>query len=149
MGPQARAYQFSSSATDSAPSPSTTASPWWTLPPARLAFFKPELALFLACGAWEYGSRWDFVSRAFLVPKPGGKWRIIIDLRHQYSDCIRKRIRMETLKGLRHLTKKGDYIFSFDLKDGPYYFTTFTEVMVRHMRTPEPEPAPAASAPTP
>eukprot|EP00873_Tetraselmis_striata_P014116 jgi/Tetstr1/434380/TSEL_023481.t1 len=86
--------------------------------------------------------------------------------------------------GLRHLTKKGDYMFSFDLKDGfyaqgiaeadrdyltvgirgtlyrlaglpmgwslsPYYFTTFTEVMVRHMWTPEPEPAPAASSPTP
>eukprot|EP00873_Tetraselmis_striata_P028712 jgi/Tetstr1/448976/TSEL_036201.t1 len=87
--------------------------------------------------------------------------------------------------GLRHLTKKGDYMFSFfDLKDGfyplgtaqtdrdfftvdirgtlyrlaglpmgwslsPYYFITSTEVVVRHMRTPELEPAPAASAPNP
>eukprot|EP00873_Tetraselmis_striata_P008808 jgi/Tetstr1/429072/TSEL_019036.t1 len=75
-----------------------------------LAFLEPELARFLACGAWEYGSRRDFVSRAFLVPKLGGNWRFIIDLRHLNSYRVRKRIRMETLMGLRHLTKKGDYM---------------------------------------
>jgi dipeptidase len=27
---------------------------------------------------------------------------------------------METLLGVKHLTQKGDYIFSFDLQDGFY-----------------------------
>eukprot|EP00873_Tetraselmis_striata_P019110 jgi/Tetstr1/439374/TSEL_027809.t1 len=83
-----------------------------------LAFLEPELARFIARGAWEYGSRGDFVSGAFLVPKHGGKWRLIFDLRHLNSYCVRKRIRMETLLGRRHLTKKGDYMFFFDLRDG-------------------------------
>eukprot|EP00873_Tetraselmis_striata_P042614 jgi/Tetstr1/462878/TSEL_007827.t1 len=34
--------------------------------------------------------------------------------------CARKRLRMETLMGVRHLTAKGDYMFSFDLQDGFY-----------------------------
>eukprot|EP00873_Tetraselmis_striata_P000919 jgi/Tetstr1/421183/TSEL_012225.t1 len=109
-------------------------------------------------------------------------------MRHLNSYCVHKRIKMETLMGLRHLTKKGYYMFSFGLKDGfyaarrrggrpgllhsghpgdtlppsgaahglvpqpvllisPYYFATFTEVMVRHIRTQEPEPAPAPLPP--
>eukprot|EP00873_Tetraselmis_striata_P032811 jgi/Tetstr1/453075/TSEL_040110.t1 len=78
-----------SSATDP-PSPSTTASHCRT--PAQLAFLEPELARFLTCGAWKYGLRRDFVSRDFLVPKPGGKWRVIMALRHLNSCCVRKRI---------------------------------------------------------
>jgi hypothetical protein len=31
-----------------------------------------------------------------------------------------KRLKMETLLGVRHLTRKGDYMFSFDLQDGFY-----------------------------
>eukprot|EP00873_Tetraselmis_striata_P044883 jgi/Tetstr1/465147/TSEL_009870.t1 len=63
----------------------------------------------------------SLVSRAFLAPKPGGKWPFIIDLRHHLSSYgVRKRIRMETLMGFWHLTKKGDYMFSFGLKDGFY-----------------------------
>eukprot|EP00873_Tetraselmis_striata_P007845 jgi/Tetstr1/428109/TSEL_018164.t1 len=67
------------------------------------------------------GLRVDTGSRAFLVPTLGGKWRFIIDLRHLNSCCVRERIRMETLMGLMHLTiKSGDFMFSFDLKDGFY-----------------------------
>eukprot|EP00873_Tetraselmis_striata_P045582 jgi/Tetstr1/465846/TSEL_010466.t1 len=56
-----------------------------------------------------------------VVPKPGdNQWRFIIDVRVLNTFCARKRLRMETLMGVRHLTAKGDYMFSFDLQDGFY-----------------------------
>eukprot|EP00873_Tetraselmis_striata_P002827 jgi/Tetstr1/423091/TSEL_013862.t1 len=45
---------------------------------------------------------------------------MIIDLRVLNSYCVRKRLKMETLLGVRHLTGKGDYVFSVDLQDGFY-----------------------------
>eukprot|EP00873_Tetraselmis_striata_P014115 jgi/Tetstr1/434379/TSEL_023480.t1 len=53
--------------------------------PAQLAFLEPELARFLAWGAREYDSMRNFGSWTFPVPKPGGKWRFIIDMRHLNS----------------------------------------------------------------
>eukprot|EP00873_Tetraselmis_striata_P004168 jgi/Tetstr1/424432/TSEL_001453.t1 len=70
---------------------------------------------------WEKSSCAWWVSRAFFVRKPGdNQWRFIIDLRVLNTFCARKRLRMETLMGDRHLTAKGDYMFSFDLQDGFY-----------------------------
>eukprot|EP00873_Tetraselmis_striata_P014675 jgi/Tetstr1/434939/TSEL_023935.t1 len=89
--------------------------------PAQLTFLEGELARFVESGAWELGTCRKWVSRLFLVPKPGvNQWRCIIDLRMLNSYCVRKRLKMETLLGVRHLTKKGDYMFSFDLQDGFY-----------------------------
>eukprot|EP00873_Tetraselmis_striata_P033451 jgi/Tetstr1/453715/TSEL_040671.t1 len=86
-----------------------------------LTFLEGELARFVESGAWEYGTGRKWVSIPFLVPKPGViQWRCIIDLRVLNSYCVRKRLKMETLLGVRHLTKKGDYMFSFDLQDGFY-----------------------------
>jgi hypothetical protein len=48
----------------------------------QLDFMDSELPRFLRSGAWEPGERSIWVSRIFLVPKPGeSKWRLIIDLR--------------------------------------------------------------------
>eukprot|EP00873_Tetraselmis_striata_P021815 jgi/Tetstr1/442079/TSEL_003162.t1 len=89
--------------------------------PAQLTFLEGELARFVESGAWEFGTCRKWVSRLFLAPKPGvNQWRCIIDLRVLNSYCVRKRLKMETLLGVRHLTKKGDYMFSFDLQDGSY-----------------------------
>eukprot|EP00873_Tetraselmis_striata_P043005 jgi/Tetstr1/463269/TSEL_008194.t1 len=89
--------------------------------PAQLTFLEGELARFVESGAWELGTCRKWVSRLFLVPKPGvTQWRCIIDLRVLNSYCVRKRFKMETLLGVRHLTKKRDYMFSFDLQDGFY-----------------------------
>eukprot|EP00873_Tetraselmis_striata_P016125 jgi/Tetstr1/436389/TSEL_025221.t1 len=57
--------------------------------PDKRSYMNGDLARFLSSGEWEEGhcSRW--VSRLFLVPKPGvNKWRLIIDLRplHQYEE---------------------------------------------------------------
>eukprot|EP00873_Tetraselmis_striata_P001185 jgi/Tetstr1/421449/TSEL_012398.t1 len=89
--------------------------------PAQLTFLEGELARFVESGAWEFGTCRKWVSRLFLVPKPGvNQWRCIIDLRVLNSYRVRKRLKMETLHGVRHLTQKGDYMFSFDLQDGFY-----------------------------
>ena len=62
-------------------------------------------------------SRW--VSRAFLVRKPGG-WRLVIDLRTINKYCDIKGMKMETLKRLRTIAKENDWMVTFDLKDGFY-----------------------------
>jgi hypothetical protein len=50
--------------------------------PAQLEFINSELPRFEACGAWEKSDNPRYVSRMFLVPKPGcNQWRLIIDLR--------------------------------------------------------------------
>jgi hypothetical protein len=70
-------------------------------------------------GACERTTCNKYVSRLFLVAKPGNnQWRFIVDLRRLNNFCVRKRLRMEFLLGVGHLTRKGDYMFSFDLKDG-------------------------------
>jgi hypothetical protein len=89
--------------------------------PEQLTFVEAELARFVETGAWERTTRSKYVSRLFLVAKPcNNQWRFIVDLRHMNNFCVKKRLRMESMLGVRHLTRKGDYMFSFDLKDGFY-----------------------------
>eukprot|EP00873_Tetraselmis_striata_P013309 jgi/Tetstr1/433573/TSEL_022840.t1 len=78
--------------------------------PAQLEFMDGELARFLAVGAWERGYCAKWVSRLFLVPKPGtNKWRLIIDLRplNRYygTPIFRRRF------GLRMLPYMDDFLF--------------------------------------
>jgi hypothetical protein len=48
----------------------------------QLDFMDSELPRFLQSGAGKHGHRNRWVSKMFLVPKPGeNKWRLIIDLR--------------------------------------------------------------------
>jgi hypothetical protein len=62
-----------------------------------------------------------YMSILFLVAKPGtNQWGYIVDLRHLNSLCVRKRLRMESVLKVRHLTRKGDGMFSFDMKDEFY-----------------------------
>eukprot|EP00873_Tetraselmis_striata_P028526 jgi/Tetstr1/448790/TSEL_036024.t1 len=81
------------SSTPPPPSAPTMASkafstPWTTndsrthATPAQLPFLDRELDRFVESGAWEFGTCRTWVSRLFLVPKPGvNQWRCIIDLR--------------------------------------------------------------------
>eukprot|EP00873_Tetraselmis_striata_P007730 jgi/Tetstr1/427994/TSEL_018067.t1 len=110
------------SATTGHPQGSTKASRSTTQPlPNSSSSLTAELRRFTAAGSWEKSSCAWWVSRAFFVPKPGdNQWRFIIDLRVLNTFCARKRLRMETLMCVRHLTAKGDYMFSFDLQDGFY-----------------------------
>jgi hypothetical protein len=53
-----------------------------------------------------------------LVPKSGGGWRLIVDLCKLNLSCVPHRCRYETLRVLGRLARKGDWMTSFDLKDG-------------------------------
>jgi hypothetical protein len=89
--------------------------------PAQLEFLNSELPRFEACGAWERSDNLRYVSRMFLVPKPGcNQWRLIIDLRELNRYCSTFNMTCETLKHLRHLSRPGDYFVSLDLADGYY-----------------------------
>eukprot|EP00873_Tetraselmis_striata_P006395 jgi/Tetstr1/426659/TSEL_016929.t1 len=91
--------------------------------PAQLEFMDGELARFLAVGAWERGYCAKWVSRLFLVPKPGtNKWRLIIDLRPLNRYCETRDLSFETLSHLRNLARPGDYMLQMDLEDGFYAF---------------------------
>lgn len=89
--------------------------------PQQLEFMESELQRLQAEGAWRAVSASRYISRMFLVPKPGtNKWRLIVDLRYLNRFCIERAMKYETLKKLRNLTKRGDYMFSFDMQDGYY-----------------------------
>jgi hypothetical protein len=87
--------------------------------PEQRAFLATELQRLKDVGAVEDAVTTRWVSRAFLVPKPKG-WRLVVDLRHINTHLRRLSCRFETLKNLARTVAKGDYMFSFDLKDGFY-----------------------------
>jgi hypothetical protein len=89
--------------------------------PPQLDFLDTKLLPFEAFGAWERSCNPRYVSRMFLVPKPGHNWwRLTIDLRELNRCCSGFKMTCETLKHLRHLSRPGDYFVSFDLTDGYY-----------------------------
>lgn len=71
-------------------------------------------------GAWERAHDKSFVSRMFVVPKGDDKWRLIIDLRWVNQFCASSPLKFETLKRLRNLSKRDNYMSSLDLHDGYY-----------------------------
>lgn len=88
-------------------------------------FFESELLRHYSTGAWEDAPADErtHISRVHLVPKkvPAGappKWRIVQDLRPVNKFCRPMRCKYETLKVLSRLARKGDWMFSWDLKDG-------------------------------
>ena len=92
--------------------------------PEQLAFMEAELERFIAAGAWEEGHCQRWVSRVFLVPKPPKdgvpQWRLVIDLRPLNQHCINLPLKYETLKRLRTIGRKNDWMLSCDLQDGFY-----------------------------
>eukprot|EP00873_Tetraselmis_striata_P021878 jgi/Tetstr1/442142/TSEL_030295.t1 len=100
--------------------------------PAQLEFMDGELARFLAVGAWERGYCAKWVSRLFLVPKPGtNKWRLIIDLRPLNRYCETRDLSFEALSHLRNLARPGDYMLQMDLQDGFYAFLYLAIALAR------------------
>jgi hypothetical protein len=58
-----------------------------------------------------------FYSHMFVVPKPGGRWRPVIDLSVLNRCLVIPRFRMETARSLRFSIDQGDYAVSLDLSD--------------------------------
>ena len=74
-------------------------------------------AKYLQNGAIKQSDCTGFTSRAFLVPKKFGGWRLCVDLRY-INEHVRKYVcRFESLKALQSLAQKGYFMVSFDLQD--------------------------------
>eukprot|EP00873_Tetraselmis_striata_P024557 jgi/Tetstr1/444821/TSEL_032663.t1 len=74
----------------------------------QLSVMAGELPRFLLIGGREKGHSRRWVSRLFLVSKPGtNKSRLIIDLRHLNRKCKKHKLIYETLKHLKTLTPQG------------------------------------------
>lgn len=89
------------------------------IPTNQATFRDSETRRLVGLGVLSPAASSNWVSRAFLVPKTGG-WRLVIDLRTLNDYCDIKSMRMETLKRLRHIAVKNDWMVTFDLKDGFY-----------------------------
>lgn len=103
--------------------PPLTRTPLWTdiptLTEKRIALQK-EVETLLAKKATELVKSPNspaFYSRLFLVPKPGGRWRPVIDLSALNKFIRAPRFRMETAKNLRNAIEVGDWAVSLDLSD--------------------------------
>ena len=58
-----------------------------------------------------------FYSRLFLVPKPGKRWRPVIDLSSLYKFLVIPKFKMETPESIRASLRKGEWVTSIDLTD--------------------------------
>jgi hypothetical protein len=86
----------------------------------KVDFLSTELPRFETCGAWKQAYSIRYISRMFLVPKPGVNKSLLIDLHELKSYCAELSMSCETLKHLRHMSRPGDYFVSLDLTDGYY-----------------------------
>ena len=62
-----------------------------------------------------------FCSRLFLVPKPGKKWRPVIDLSVLNTFLQVPTFKMETAEIIRNSLTKGEWLVSIDLKDAYFH----------------------------
>ena len=108
-------------ASDARPRPFDLGPSCTDVTPAQAAFLQSERERCVQqVGSWLPCADRSFVSRAFLVPKPGveNKWRLVVDLRPLNAFCRAFRQRSETLTRLRTLARKNDWMISMDLQDG-------------------------------
>ena len=87
--------------------------------PAERKFVQEEVQRLLESGAIREAQPGEkvCVSKAFLVPK-GTKFRMIWDGRHLNGFTRQRSFKFETLKSLRTLARKGDWMLQVDLADG-------------------------------
>ncbi|XRA96391.1 tyr recombinase domain-containing protein [Pycnococcus provasolii] len=94
--------------------------------PEQEAWFVKERDRFYASGAWAPARQRTHVSPAFLVEKPdkpdGTKdWRLVVNLKFLNRYCRQLRLRYDTLKALRTMARRNEYMFALDVKDGYYH----------------------------
>ena len=62
-----------------------------------------------------------FLSPMFVVPKKGGKWRPVINLRLLSQYVLKPHFKMEDIRTLKDIIQEGDQMAKLDLKDA--YFS--------------------------
>ena len=90
---------------------------WPSMNEAQWQVCHNEVAELIKKGAVSPSSEAGFVSTLFVVPKPSGGLRPVINLKPLNRFIIRRHFKMEGLGNLKHLIKPGDFMGKLDLKD--------------------------------
>ena len=85
---------------------------------AEAAWWAKEKLRLCGTGAIEPAQHRTHVSRAFLVPKKNGGFRLVINLRPVNPYCVKHSCRYESLKVLQSIATQDCYMFAMDLQDG-------------------------------
>ena len=97
------------------------------LPEDQMQVVRKEVAGFLLKGAIrklsadEAVSTPGYYSKLFCVPKPGGKWRMIIDMRGLNSYIVKKSFTMQGTKDVRSILTPGMHGAVIDISDAYYH----------------------------
>ena len=83
--------------------------------------WRRTLTKYLRLGALRPARRSSHVSRAFMVPKPDGTKRLIVDLRPLNQHLAERRLRMAGLRDLSYAIKPGDSLISWDIADAYFH----------------------------
>ena len=89
----------------------------------KMHVIRQEISNLLAKGAIRTVSPEEAIetpghySKIFAVPKPGGKWRVVINLKPLNEFVKKETFRMETARDVRSLLKPGDFGAVIDLTD--------------------------------
>ena len=92
----------------------------------KIGVIREEISTLLLKGAVRVVPREEALanpghySQIFAVPKPGGKWRVVINLKPLNEHVHKETFRMETSRDVRALLKPGDFGAIIDLTDAYY-----------------------------
>ena len=68
-----------------------------------------------------------FINPLHVAVQPSRKQRLTLDLSHMNNSTVKTYVKYEDLKTVLQLLKKGDYVFSFDLKSAYHNVDIFEE----------------------
>ena len=85
---------------------------------AESVWWEKEKLRLQTAGAIETAQHKTHVSRAFLVPKKTGGYRLVVNLKPLNPYCVSRSCRYESLKVLQSIATPDAYMFSMDLQDG-------------------------------
>ena len=113
---------------DDGPPPCTLPLPCYEtkLPEQKMNIIRAEVGKLLAKGAirkvpqQEACTSLGHYSQVFAVPKPGGKWRVVINMKPLNEHVQKESFQMETSRDVSSLLKPGDHAAVVDLTDAYY-----------------------------
>jgi hypothetical protein len=119
--------------------PPLTSSPLWITPPKdpnKALALRLEVDALLTKRATEIVSETTtpgFYSHLFVVPKPGGRWRPVIDLSALNAYIHAPHFYMETARSVRQSVAQNEYAISIDLSDA-YLHVPMAQSSMKYLR---------------
>ena len=91
--------------------------------PEKFAILQQEVKEMVQKGAVEIVQPREkaFYNRLFLVPKPDGKWRPVLDVSRLNKYVKKTKFTMETPQTVQQALRKGDWLISLDMKDAYFH----------------------------